>query len=276
MPSNNGRVEIVDITPAMAAAWLGKNRGNRNIRKSVVERYARDILAGDWRETDAMYTVREDGVLLDGQHRAHAIVLADKTIRGVVHFVGGDLCPMDLRVDVGIGRNASDLLGVGCAEAAVSRTLINMATRRNQMASVDALGAVVELVSRQFGLLTSSTRRGLSTAPVRAAVCYSMWRWPSSQSEICSQYAELVLDHRDMEVWPAFAGAARQVLQANLLGKQMPMVEAFLRVAKALDPEFRYQRRVIFKDQEVYRAKIEPLVAQYIGYPSSVPTIERF
>jgi hypothetical protein len=41
--------ELVEITPAMAREWLEKNiENNRGVRPSVVEAYARDMVAGEW------------------------------------------------------------------------------------------------------------------------------------------------------------------------------------------------------------------------------------
>lgn len=272
---SNGRVEIVEISPEMAESWLGKNLENRNIRKGVVERYAGDMIAGNWRDTDAMFTVREDGGLLDGQHRLRAIVLSGRTVRGIVHIVNDDVRPMDLRVDTGVSRRASEILGISTNIAAASRTLYIIATRRSDLGGTpDAIGPVAARILPEFERLTTSTRRGFSTSPVVAAVCLRMWLHPSDSMEIASQYHSLVLDDRDRDVWPAFHSVSKQLVIASFRGKRS-MIDSFLRVAKALDPEFRHIRNVAFKDPEVYRSKIQPIVCQYIGLPSSLPPIER-
>ena len=41
-------VEIVDVTPELAETWLARNPNNRNLRKAVVDSYARDMQAGRW------------------------------------------------------------------------------------------------------------------------------------------------------------------------------------------------------------------------------------
>lgn len=41
-------VEAVDVTPELAETWLARNPNNRNLRKAVVDSYARDMQAGRW------------------------------------------------------------------------------------------------------------------------------------------------------------------------------------------------------------------------------------
>lgn len=66
----------VFITPTEAAALLEKNTNNRNLSKSVVQRYASDMKAGRWTYNYTSILVSDDGVLLDGQHRLAAAVEA--------------------------------------------------------------------------------------------------------------------------------------------------------------------------------------------------------
>lgn len=68
--------EIVQVAPAQARLWLGRNADNRRIRQAGVGRYARDMAAGAWVENGAAIVFAEDGTLLDGQHRLEACVAA--------------------------------------------------------------------------------------------------------------------------------------------------------------------------------------------------------
>lgn len=68
------KYEIVHVTPAQAALWLGKNVANRRLRPAVAERYARDMGAGVWVENGAAVVFATDGTLIDGQHRLQASV----------------------------------------------------------------------------------------------------------------------------------------------------------------------------------------------------------
>lgn len=66
---------FVTIDPTSAKAVLDRmNTHNRNIADSVVERYARDMVAGRWLPAGDPIRFSHSGLLLDGQHRLAAIV----------------------------------------------------------------------------------------------------------------------------------------------------------------------------------------------------------
>ena len=67
------RIEIV--TPEKAQEYLKRNTMNfRTISLSVVDAYARDMMAGKWELNGEPIQFNEDGVLLNGQHRLKAII----------------------------------------------------------------------------------------------------------------------------------------------------------------------------------------------------------
>lgn len=69
---------VVTVTPEMAKIWLDTaNVNNRTIRDSVAERYARDMVKGNWGITSDAIAFAEDGTLLNGQHRLTAVVKAN-------------------------------------------------------------------------------------------------------------------------------------------------------------------------------------------------------
>ena len=67
------KAEIKIANKGLVDALLGMNKSNRTIRKSVVDGYRRDIIAGNWRITNQGIGVTEGGVLADGQHRLMAL-----------------------------------------------------------------------------------------------------------------------------------------------------------------------------------------------------------
>lgn len=98
------------VTPEMAEAWLGRNTKNRALRQRVVERYARDISAGEWKYTGETVKFSESGRLLDGQHRLAAIIKADMPIElEVVRELDEDAQDF---MDTGVKRTASDMLAI--------------------------------------------------------------------------------------------------------------------------------------------------------------------
>lgn len=65
--------EIVYATKELVDTLLSMNFQNRNIRKRVVDAYARDINAGRWHLTNQGIGICDTGILADGQHRLEAI-----------------------------------------------------------------------------------------------------------------------------------------------------------------------------------------------------------
>jgi hypothetical protein len=65
--------QIVTATKPLVDSLLAMNTENRPIRKAVVDRYKRDILAGKWFLTNQGIGISQDGVMIDGQHRLAAI-----------------------------------------------------------------------------------------------------------------------------------------------------------------------------------------------------------
>lgn len=100
--------ELMLVTPEMAEAWLGKNVGNRRVRKAILNRYSRDIAAGRWRENGSSIVIARNGNLLDGQHRLHAIVKAGVPVMTlVVRDVPDEAQPT---IDDGAKRTTADRL----------------------------------------------------------------------------------------------------------------------------------------------------------------------
>jgi hypothetical protein len=62
------------VTPELAHEWLGVNFSNRHLEKDDVQRYARDMEAGNWRLTGEAIKFSWEGNLRDGQHRLHAVI----------------------------------------------------------------------------------------------------------------------------------------------------------------------------------------------------------
>lgn len=74
---------VMLVTPAMAREWLKSNTNNRPIKRRHVQAIANDILAGAWVLNGE--AIKWNGpALVDGQHRLHAIILADTPVQTLV------------------------------------------------------------------------------------------------------------------------------------------------------------------------------------------------
>jgi hypothetical protein len=83
--ANSGiTVEIVNVTPADAAALLEKNDGNRLIAAGVVAKYKRDMISGKWMLNGQTIKIGKSGRLLDGQHRCLASIQSGATFQAII------------------------------------------------------------------------------------------------------------------------------------------------------------------------------------------------
>jgi hypothetical protein len=76
------RVEV--ITPRIAEDLINRQAQNRNIVSRVVEKYARDMQAGNWGLNGQTIKISESGKLLDGQHRCAAAVKTGTSFEAIV------------------------------------------------------------------------------------------------------------------------------------------------------------------------------------------------
>lgn len=100
-------IEVID--PDLAALLLTGNVRNRSLSSVMVDSFARDMIAGNWRVTHQGIALDKDGRLLDGQHRLSAVVKSGVTIRTAVTY---NADPESFRaVDMGRPRNSATILG---------------------------------------------------------------------------------------------------------------------------------------------------------------------
>lgn len=73
-------MEVLHVSPELAAEWLTRNTGNRPLSKSAVQQLVGRIQRGEWQLTHQGIAFDEDGALIDGQHRLAAIAKAGVTV----------------------------------------------------------------------------------------------------------------------------------------------------------------------------------------------------
>ena len=102
-------VSYIDVNPAIAERWLAQNTVNRTVRESKVRQYASDMRAGRWTHSADMICFSPDGLLLNGQHRLHAVVVSGCTITFAVQRNTPHEAMQNL--DTGSARTVADVLG---------------------------------------------------------------------------------------------------------------------------------------------------------------------
>lgn len=120
-------VEVVTITPAIAARLLEMNDGNRPISERLVKDIASDIEHGFWQLNGETIIVSREGLLNDGQHRLEAVVRTGRPIQSAVMF--GVERRARMTVDMGKQRTAGNFLAMSNVSnsnnvAAVTRALM--------------------------------------------------------------------------------------------------------------------------------------------------------
>lgn len=100
--------EVVTMTPMLAALLLLRNKDNRPFSELGMQRLKDDILKSRWRFNGESLVVAKDGSLIDGQHRAEAVIGTNRSIQIVLVF-GADR-EARTTIDQGIVRSAGHFL----------------------------------------------------------------------------------------------------------------------------------------------------------------------
>lgn len=101
---------IETISPEKAQEYLTRNKSNRPVNNGVVDFYAEQMKAGNWRLNGQGISFFENGNLSDGQHRLLAIIKSGVSIRiNVTRGVANDCFPT---YDQGRNRNARDIFSI--------------------------------------------------------------------------------------------------------------------------------------------------------------------
>jgi len=112
------------VTPAMATKWLNDNKNNRKLRPGIVERYSKDMKAGNWTMCPTPIVFYEDNLLADGQHRLWAIIDSDTSqtfiiVRGFERAAG-------LNIDIGKNRDLVDNARIAGIADYLTHTLLSV------------------------------------------------------------------------------------------------------------------------------------------------------
>src|SRR5262252_5553328 len=103
------RIERTKVTPALAREWLEKvPTFQRNVSAAQVNKLAKALAADLWRENGATIVFNRKDELIDGQHRLHAIVKANRSV-WLIAVVGVDSTEETFTtIDDSKARNISD------------------------------------------------------------------------------------------------------------------------------------------------------------------------
>lgn len=127
-------IELVEITPMQAEAWLKREVGhNRKPTKGRVRKLAGAIRRGEWMETGDSIKFDQDGNLVDGGHRLRAVIEAGIPIRSlVIRGVRGEAFTV---FDTGKTRTPADTMGI-----AGYKNRVGVASAARGLAIIDETG----------------------------------------------------------------------------------------------------------------------------------------
>lgn len=168
------------ITPAVAQRYIDRTHPNqRSVNKMAVARYAAAMKAGRWEHNHQNSVSFQDGLLVDGQHRLHAIIESGVSLwMFVIEYEPGSTVggidrthPRNLGDDLDMAGVTSR--GFGRKFAAVARSLYLLSMDKAKQADIEehtklSLTAnldTIQLVWTAFG--------GKMSADVMAAFAYA-------------------------------------------------------------------------------------------------------
>ena len=171
-------IKKVIVTPEHATVWLSHNTHNRKIYPLVVEKYARDMKAGEWVLTNQGIGFDINGTLTDGQHRLLACIKANTPF---ISWVAWNLDPRSQSaVDGGKFRSVPDQLHLsnGMENAKIKVATVNMivtAIRGVSKVSLSQYTAfkIIDLYADEIEFILSNKggkhANGLTYTPIIAA-----------------------------------------------------------------------------------------------------------
>lgn len=205
---NDRAGQVFNVTPDLAAKWLERNTRNRDLRQSVVERYANDMRGGRWMVTGDAIGFDKNGAIVNGQHRLWAVIEADMTVPMLVTF---GLEPDVVKVlDDHLKRQLTDVIKIAKPGAQVTSKMTSV-SRIMQHASIglapDKAAAIkrlsrqqqMEFLERHFEAISfavkdcikSTTVKGLTTATVMAVIARAYY---TQDKERLLQFARMLLN----------------------------------------------------------------------------------
>src|SRR3972149_7031007 len=107
---NNPVIRIERVTPEKAAEYLASNTNNRPLRELRTRTYAEAMKRGEWRVNNDAICFDVNGVLLNGQHRLNAVIIAGVAVDMTI--MRGMEPSSFLTMDRGAARGVSDHLAM--------------------------------------------------------------------------------------------------------------------------------------------------------------------
>lgn len=229
---------IKKITPAMARTMLESNMGNfRPVNQARVRRYASDMMNGKWWLNGE--SIKTNGVmLLDGQHRLHAIIMSGKTVETVV--VDGLETDSAISMDKGAPRTlASWLTHSSVANAVTIAAIARQAFYYERgywgLVSVGSYGAtdadIIEYVEAHNVRLQSAliiarpAKRFVNASILGAAMFHAAGTRLVADCALCVWFCDRLSDGNMITDTQPVYHLRNRLMTGSASGKQCPYVQ---------------------------------------------------
>jgi hypothetical protein len=219
--------QVVEVTPALATAWLEANHGNRRLDWNYIAQLARDMKAGHFACTHQGIAFDTHGRLIDGQHRLWAVLEAEIPVRMRVFY--NESAESTIHIDGNHPRQAADrmTLGrslgtVGSDELATLRAMLGgiamMTKRRTVYEEMPFLEQHREAIHFAHEHLPVTRPAGIANCMTRAAVARA-W-YCISNDHLLERFCEVLRNGASSGPREHVVVALRnQLLELGKLGK---------------------------------------------------------
>jgi hypothetical protein len=257
--------ELVKVTPEMAAKWLDNNQGNRKLREHRAAYLAKAMMEKKWKTTHQALAITKRHRLIDGQHRARAICLANMTVEmWIAYDVPEDTFSV---LDAGLPRKMHERLRSNPKHTAILNSLFrlicsNRIAHEFEMETLldvfdKALSSMDQVASQKYGKVDKASI--LAAVILRIAMCL---RLKDDDGITRIQWKLEKLRRGDITGAPPIIGAYYlQLLQGvrNMDLGVAPLTDQFVRAWNAFDPEKEGVNRIQINDHsaDVREARVE-------------------
>ena len=257
---------VMNVTPEQAAKWLRENNeNNRGIKTQVVNKYARDLLDGNWRVTHQCIAFDSRGMLVDGQHRLSAIVLAGTAMTVCVATYETQEDAMKLPIDMQAKRAVFEVLHVSRKDQETSMAFLRIVLSGGVLVTIAEVEHAIEVLRDKLTAVhacITNTVKYRSAAPARAAIVLLMGEFPDRQEELCRLYRAFVA--MDLEGLPSSVLALVKNLDGGTLKSGgSDQTELALRVYYAFHPDNRSVKMIRLLDQVATLKKVRESAKQW-------------
>lgn len=229
-------MKMMRVTPPMAREWLKKNTANRRLRPSKVNGIKEMLMRGEYKTTHQGVAFADDGTLLDGQHRLHAVALMPDSFGITLPvFTGMKRETFDVIDTLLTPRSASDVLRKEQGLTAVARFMVCKLKDSAAKTSItpSMLRPFVEAIEPYYDALMDycpTVSKTWSAASIRTAAILRMMEGGDRDYVLLSYHA---LNHQDFDgMSPIVRALFKQQIRGTINSQSL---DIFARSYKAFD-----------------------------------------